>query len=150
MAGAKTALALEMRIASKVTCFLLHLIAGSDIQGVRETVVAICTAYPPIQKDCNLFPSGHDNLQFEKTAHFLHFDGRVYVQNVIQRQNVAHFNFCRILETLRTTPATAQRLTDHVWTIGELLTACLDNAPAKPRKVHRRFTVIQGGLVLQL
>jgi hypothetical protein len=39
----------------------------------------------------------------------------------------------------------AQRLTDHVWTIGELLTACLDNAPTKPRKVHRRFTVIQGG-----
>jgi hypothetical protein len=30
------------------------------------------------------------------------------------------------------------------------LTACLDNAPVKPRKVHRRFTVIQGGLVLQL
>jgi hypothetical protein len=28
----------------------------------------------------------------------------------------------------------------------ELLTACLDNAPVKPRKVQRRFTVIQGGL----
>jgi len=37
----------------------------------------------------------------------------------------------------------AQRLTDHIWTIGGLLT--LDNAPTKPRKVHRRFTVIQGG-----
>jgi hypothetical protein len=58
---------------------------------------------------------------------------------------VAHFNFCRVHETLRTTPAMAQRLTDHIWTIGELLAACLDNAPAKPRKVHRRFTVIQGG-----
>ena len=59
---------------------------------------------------------------------------------------VAHFNFCRVHETLRTTPAMAQRLTDHIWTIGELLNACLDNAPIKPRKVHRRFTVIQGGL----
>jgi hypothetical protein len=58
---------------------------------------------------------------------------------------VAHYNFCRVHETLRTTPAMAQRLTDHIWTIGELLTACLDNAPAKPRKVHRRFTVIEGG-----
>lgn len=58
---------------------------------------------------------------------------------------VAHFNFCRVHEALRVTPAMAQRLTDHVWTIGELLTACLDNAPARPRKVHRRFTVIQGG-----
>ncbi len=60
---------------------------------------------------------------------------------------VAHFNFCRVHETLRTTPAMAQRLTDHVWTIGERLTACLDNAPIKPRKVHRRFTVIQGGRI---
>ena len=58
---------------------------------------------------------------------------------------VAHYNFCRVHETLRTTPAMAQRLTDHIWTIGELLTACLDNAPIKPRKVHRRFTVIDGG-----
>lgn len=58
---------------------------------------------------------------------------------------VAHYNFCRVHETLRTTPAMAQRLTDHIWTIGELLTARLDNAPVKPRKVHRRFTVIQGG-----
>ena len=58
---------------------------------------------------------------------------------------VAHYNFCRVHETLRTTPAMAQRITDHVWTIGELLTACLENAPTKPRKVHRRFTLIRGG-----
>jgi len=60
---------------------------------------------------------------------------------------VAHFNFFRVHETLRRTPAMAQRLTDRIWTIGELLTACLDNAPVRPRKVHRRFTVIQGGIV---
>ena len=60
---------------------------------------------------------------------------------------VAHFNFCRVHESLRATPAMAQRLTDHIWTIGELLTACLDNAPIKPRKVHRRFRVIQGGKI---
>jgi hypothetical protein len=61
------------------------------------------------------------------------------------RSVLAHFNFSRIHEAHRVTPAMAQRITDHVWTIGELLTACLENAPAKPRKVHRRFTVIQGG-----
>lgn len=60
---------------------------------------------------------------------------------------VAHFNFCRVHEALRVTPAMAQRLTDHIWTIGEMLTACLDNAPTKPRKVHRRFEVIQGGKI---
>ena len=58
---------------------------------------------------------------------------------------VGHFNFCRVHEALRVTPAMAQWLTDHVWTIGELFAAFLDNAPAKPREVHRRFKVIQGG-----
>lgn len=39
-------------------------------------------------------------------------------------------------------------LTDHAWTIGELLTACFANAPRDPRKTHgprRQFRVIQGG-----
>jgi hypothetical protein len=58
---------------------------------------------------------------------------------------VARYNFRRVHETPRTTPVMAQRLTDHIWTIGQLLTACLDDAPVKPRKVHRRFAVIQGG-----
>jgi hypothetical protein len=58
---------------------------------------------------------------------------------------VARSPVCRVHEALRITPAMAQRLTDHVWTVGELLTACLENAPTKPRKAHRRFTVIQGG-----
>jgi hypothetical protein len=58
---------------------------------------------------------------------------------------VAHFNDCQLHESPRTTPAMARRLTDHVRTIGELSTACLDNAPAEPRNAHRRFTVIQEG-----
>jgi IS1 family transposase len=58
---------------------------------------------------------------------------------------VAHYNFCRVHEALRISPAMALGVTDHVWTIGELLTACLEKAPTRPRKVHRRFTVIEGG-----
>jgi len=47
---------------------------------------------------------------------------------------VAYFNFCRVHETLRVTPAMAAGLTDHVWSIGELLTAALDmpSAPVSP------------------
>lgn len=58
---------------------------------------------------------------------------------------VAHYNFCRVHETVRKTPAMALGLTDHVWTIGELIAACLSNAPKGPRKLHRRFKVIEGG-----
>ncbi len=50
---------------------------------------------------------------------------------------VAHYNFCRVHEALgrRETPAMALGLTDHAWSIGELLEACLANAPRDPRKV---------------
>jgi hypothetical protein len=39
--------------------------------------------------------------------------------------NFVHYNFCRIHQTLRVTPAMAAGLTDHVWEIEELL-ALLD------------------------
>jgi hypothetical protein len=32
-----------------------------------------------------------------------------------------HYNFCRIHQTLRVTPAMAASVTDHVWEIGEIL-----------------------------
>lgn len=39
---------------------------------------------------------------------------------------VAHYNLCRVHEALRVTPAMQLSLTDHVWTIGELVDAALD------------------------
>lgn len=38
---------------------------------------------------------------------------------------VAHYNLCRVHEALRITPAMHLGLTDHVWTIGELVNAAL-------------------------
>ncbi len=38
---------------------------------------------------------------------------------------VAHYNFCRVHESLRITPAMQLGVTDHVWTIGELVDAAL-------------------------
>jgi IS1 family transposase len=35
----------------------------------------------------------------------------------------AYYNFCRVHQTLRVTPAMEHGLTDHVWTLGELLAA---------------------------
>jgi len=36
---------------------------------------------------------------------------------------MAHYNFCRVHQTLRVTPAMEAGLTDHVWSVRELLTA---------------------------
>jgi hypothetical protein len=62
---------------------------------------------------------------------------------------VAHYNFCRVHETLRTTPAVALGITDHVWSIGELIDAALTAVPPMPApaasKWRRQFRVIQGG-----
>jgi hypothetical protein len=62
---------------------------------------------------------------------------------------VAHYNFCRVHESLRTTPAFAQHVTDHVWSIGELLDAALATQPIDPVVTapdrRRRFEVIEGG-----
>jgi hypothetical protein len=62
---------------------------------------------------------------------------------------VAHYNFCRVHETLRTTPAIALGITDHIWTIGELIDAALGAVPPKPTPTapdrRRQFRVIQGG-----
>jgi IS1 family transposase len=45
--------------------------------------------------------------------------------------HIAHYNLCRVHETLRCTPAMALGVTDHVWTIGELIEAAL-SAPTAP------------------
>ena len=41
---------------------------------------------------------------------------------------VSHFNLCRVHETLRITPAMAMGITDHIWSIGELIDAATDDA----------------------
>ena len=60
---------------------------------------------------------------------------------------VCWYNFCRTHEALRITPAMHLGVTDHVWTIGELVAAALDGViESEPRgRRHGRFTVIDGG-----
>jgi hypothetical protein len=59
---------------------------------------------------------------------------------------VMHYNFCRVHETLRVTPAMQLGVADHIWSIGELVDAALEGVVSEPvgRKVGR-FTVIDGG-----
>jgi IS1 family transposase len=45
--------------------------------------------------------------------------------------HVAFYNFCRVHETLRITPAMAIGVTKHIWTVGELIHEAL-NAPVEP------------------
>ncbi len=59
---------------------------------------------------------------------------------------VAHYNFCRVHEALRTTPAMALGVADHVWSVSELVQAASEQPALKPLgRVVGRFTVIDGG-----
>jgi hypothetical protein len=59
---------------------------------------------------------------------------------------VMHYNFCRVHEALRITPAMHLGITDHVWPISELIAAAL-NGETQMRVLQelRGFRVIQGG-----
>jgi IS1 family transposase len=49
---------------------------------------------------------------------------------------VAHYNLCRVHETLRITPAMQLGVTDHIWSIGELVDAALSNETSAPAGVR--------------
>ena len=63
---------------------------------------------------------------------------------------VAFYNLCRTHEALRMTPAMALGITDHVWSVSELIEAALKAVPTKPTPTpaqrRRSFRVIQGDL----
>ncbi len=56
---------------------------------------------------------------------------------------VAHYNLCRVHETIRMTPAMALGVADHIWDIGELIEAATGPEP-RGRPVGP-FRVIDGG-----
>jgi hypothetical protein len=45
---------------------------------------------------------------------------------------VSFYNLCRVHETLRCTPAMALGVTDHIWTVGELVNAALEPSDVPP------------------
>lgn len=57
-----------------------------------------------------------------------------------------HYNFCRVHEALRITPAMHLGVTDHVWTISELVESALSGEMrARVERAKGGLRVIQGG-----
>lgn len=57
-----------------------------------------------------------------------------------------YYNFCRVHETLRITPAMHLGVTDHVWSVSELVQAALSKgAQMQVKKAIATFRVIPGG-----
>ena len=51
--------------------------------------------------------------------------------------HVCWHNFCRVHETLRTTPAIAVGVADHVWSVAELVEMALSIVPMAPVAVEQ-------------
>ena len=60
---------------------------------------------------------------------------------------VAHYNLCRVHETLRETPAMALGMTDHAWPVGKLVTTvlALTGSPGEMKR-YGHLGVVQGGV----
>jgi len=61
---------------------------------------------------------------------------------------VSHYNLCRIHEAHgNMTPAMSLGITDHVWSLGELIDAALAQVPPDLGRRHKKptFTVVEGG-----
>ena len=58
----------------------------------------------------------------------------------------AYYNFCRVYSSIKTTPAIKAGLTDHVWSVAELIETALKAVPPRPTPLQHRksFRVIQG------
>ncbi len=57
---------------------------------------------------------------------------------------ICFYNLCRVHETLRMTPAMALGVTDHIWTIGELIAAALVPTDAPPLPKEPKTTLRPG------
>lgn len=59
---------------------------------------------------------------------------------------VAHYNLCRVHESLRVTPAMALGVTGKVWSIADLIEGALQGAVEPKGKRRMGFRVIEGGM----
>jgi hypothetical protein len=60
---------------------------------------------------------------------------------------VSFYNLCRVHETLRCTPAMALGVTDHIWTIAELVNAALEPSDMPPLPRPTPTTTVRPGYV---
>jgi hypothetical protein len=69
----------------------------------------------------------------------MHFSKKIQNHAAMVAIYAVHYNFARIHKTLRITPAMACGLSDHVWTLEEIVMMVDSYSPAlKPRGPYRK------------
>ena len=96
---------------------------------------------------CNLTVRMHLRRHARRTnAHSKTLDGH----HAAVALHIAFYNWCRVHETLRVTPAMELGLTNHIWSVAELIeraeaTRAPAPLPPSPPKGRSHLRLIQGG-----
>ena len=105
-----------------------------DLEQVSTSLLERCnlTVRMQLKRHARRTNAHSKTLEHHRAAVALHF---------------AFYHFCRVHETLRVTPAMELGVTNHIWSVGELMElAQSGQVPAKPAPLRRGFLrVIQGG-----
>jgi len=68
--------------------------------------------------------SAHHRMQLRRFTRLTNaFSKKLENMKAALALHFAHYNFCRIHQTLRVTPAMASGLTDHVWDLAAIISA---------------------------
>ena len=96
---------------------------------LRKVVETVIRAIPDRQPDPNINRTGTVGLPVERVNGALKVRGEATFTADYQVENLAHavslhymyYNFCRVQQTLKTTPAVKAGVADHVWSLTELV-----------------------------
>ncbi len=88
----------------------------------------------------NLFPHC-----FKFFLHPSNAEIEIISQKIILALWVCFYNLCRVHESLRMTPAMALGVTDHIWSISELIASALDPTDAPPLPPVERPNTLRAG-----
>jgi hypothetical protein len=75
----------------------------------------------------------------------LAFSKRLANHRASQALNYVHGNLCRVVKTIRVTPAMQAGLVDHIWDLGELMDAALVEMPVEPLRAKPLRHPVGGG-----
>jgi hypothetical protein len=110
-----------------------------DLVGVRRLLIPVRTHVFSRPRDCLRLAafslSGHLFLLAADPYHNA-FSKKLENLAAAVSLHFFHYNFCRVHKTLGTSPAVAAGVTDHVWTLDELI-GLLEAAEATPTKRGR-------------
>ena len=102
---------------------------------IAETIPVVISGNPDPDKICTSHVERQNltmRMQIRRLTRLTNaFSKKVENHRAAIALHFAYYNFCRIHQTLRVTPAMESGITDHVWSLSELLaTAAAVSLPA--------------------